>query len=72
MFNSDRSRFTNQADKGDPLLEAVTNCPFCRSSQVTSSGKAASTATYWRCTDCGEVWNPARDATGRARRPRSF
>jgi formate dehydrogenase maturation protein FdhE len=70
MYDSDRSRFTALAEKAEPIAEAVTECPFCRSRQVTQSGKAATTATYWRCIDCGELWNPVRDAAGRQRRGR--
>jgi len=70
MYDSDRSRFTGLADKGEPVAEAVTACPFCRSDKVTQSGKAPTTDTYWRCLGCGEVWNPARDAAGRQRRGR--
>ena len=70
MYDSDRSRFTGQAAKGEPVAEVITDCPFCRSHKVTQSGKAVSTETYWRCVDCGEVCNPARDAAGRQRRGR--
>jgi len=70
MYETDRSRSASLADKGEPVAEVVTDCPFCRSHQVTQSGKVLTTATYWRCLDCGEVWNPARDAAGRQRRGR--
>jgi transposase-like protein len=70
MHDSDSSRFTGQAARGKPVAEAVTDCPFCRSNKVTQSGKTVSTETYWRCLDCGEVWNPARDAALRQRRGR--
>jgi transposase-like protein len=69
MYDSDR-RSTSLADKGEPVVETVTACPFCRSGKVTQSGKTPTTSTYWRCLDCGEIWNPARDAAGRQRRGR--
>jgi ribosomal protein L37AE/L43A len=37
-----------------------TECPFCRSHDITTSGAKLSPGTYWRCTACGQVWHPAR------------
>jgi ribosomal protein L37AE/L43A len=37
-------------------------CPFCRSPHVHTTGKVVSHSTYWRCSACGEIWNPARAA----------
>jgi transposase-like protein len=37
-----------------------TSCPFCRSASVSTTSKVVSAATYWRCTTCGQIWNPAR------------
>ncbi len=49
----------------------VTNCPFCKSTQVTTATKNVSASTYWRCTGCGEIWNPSREvAQAGFRRPR--
>jgi len=31
----------------------VTQCPFCRSPQVATTGDAGSASTYWRCAGCG-------------------
>jgi len=36
------------------------NCPFCRSADVTTKSKVVNESTYWRCTACGEIWNPGR------------
>ena len=44
--HSDRNRFTSQATRGTPVAEAVTDCPFCRSTKVTQSGKTVSTENY--------------------------
>jgi ribosomal protein L37AE/L43A len=34
-------------------------CPFCHSKAVGTLAKEITTATYWRCQACGEVWNVA-------------
>jgi transposase-like protein len=44
----------------EPVLPDVTQCPFCESRRVTTTGDAASASTYWRCHACGEIWNPKR------------
>jgi transposase-like protein len=46
----------------DPSAVIATSCPFCRSSQVTTTSKTVSSSTYWRCQTCGEIWNPSREA----------
>ena len=47
----------------DAAVTAVTSCPFCKSSRVTTTSKTVSAATYWRCDGCGEIWNPGRAAS---------
>ena len=39
-------------------------CPVCRSQDVTTTSKVANVDSYWRCCDCGEVWNVERNRTG--------
>ena len=36
------------------------SCPACRSRSIVSAGKQPSATSYWRCADCGEIWNDAR------------
>jgi transposase-like protein len=43
-------------------------CPFCQSGLVTTKSKVVDAATYWRCTACGEIWNPARHQPVRSAR----
>jgi transposase-like protein len=45
------------------------NCPTCRSSEVTTVSKVVTAATYWRCGACGDVWNAGRrrEVTGYSR-----
>jgi transposase-like protein len=47
-------------------------CPFCRSSELTTTSGTFDTTAYWRCQKCGEMWNAGRlQETGRYReRPR--
>ena len=38
--------------------QAVTTCPFCRSTKVTTTSQKADAANYWRCEACGESGTP--------------
>lgn len=58
-------RFASGADRGEPVLKAITDCPFCRSTTITTTSKTVTQTTYWRCLACGEVWNPSRVVVGR-------
>ena len=44
--------------------ETPSRCPACRSTDVTTTSKVATTDAYWRCGACGEVWNVARHRAG--------
>lgn len=44
--------------------EIPARCPACRSQDVKTTSKVASVDNYWRCGDCGEVWNVARHRAG--------
>ena len=35
-------------------------CPFCRSTTVSTTNKAVTASTYWRCATCGQIWNSNR------------
>ncbi len=35
-------------------------CPFCKSKAVGTHAKEITSATYWHCQACGEMWNVAR------------
>jgi transposase-like protein len=45
-------------------------CPTCRSKELTTTSKAITSNTYWRCLTCGEVWNEQRLEAGNRYRPR--
>jgi len=53
------SQSPNAADAAPPA-----RCPACRSQDVKTTSKAASADAYWRCGDCGEVWNVGRHRVG--------
>jgi transposase-like protein len=36
------------------------SCPQCRSANTITTSKGTDSATYWRCLECGEVWNAGR------------
>jgi predicted Zn finger-like uncharacterized protein len=35
-------------------------CPACHSSSIVTKAKSPDADSYWRCTNCGEVWNVSR------------
>jgi hypothetical protein len=45
-------------------LDAPPACPKCRSLDTSSAAKQPTSNSYWRCLDCGEVWNPSLLASG--------
>ena len=42
------------------IAPAPKSCPVCRSAHVSTSNKAQRSDAYWRCDQCGHIWNPAR------------
>lgn len=38
------------------------SCPSCKSAAIVAAAKVPSAGGYWRCTVCGDIWNPARTA----------
>jgi transposase-like protein len=40
-------------------------CPACTSASVTTTAKHPDIDSYWRCDQCGEVWNVSRRHKGR-------
>ena len=48
-----------------PLAEprVPTVCPNCQSSAIATASKVANAESYWRCQNCGDVWNPTRSQT---------
>jgi transposase-like protein len=42
------------------------HCPFCRATTIRTASEKADVTSYWRCEQCGEVWNADRlPAVGR-------
>jgi transposase-like protein len=47
-----------------PVSRAPSQCPACGSSDVKTSSKVVTPDCYWRCENCGEVWNVGRRKAG--------
>ena len=60
---NDRSDIMRETN-GPEEPEVPARCPACRSQDVKTTSKVASVDAYWRCGDCGEVWNVARNRAG--------
>jgi predicted Zn finger-like uncharacterized protein len=45
-------------------------CPACQSSSIVTKAKIPDADSYWRCTNCGEVWNMLRSQNDRPTRYR--
>jgi hypothetical protein len=66
------SEFRNGIVDRSSLATAVTiptACPACQSPAITTAGRKPDDNAYWRCGDCGEIWNASRREGGRQRRP---
>ena len=60
--------FTSRTNPGDTFAPPVprtvpASCPTCRSSSIVTTSKIPDAESYWRCTNCGEVWNDSRRQT---------
>ena len=65
MSDPSRPRGDSMSEPKDPVEIVVpARCPACRSQDVKTTSKVASADAYWRCGDCGEVWNVARHRAG--------
>ena len=43
-----------------PVSRVPSQCPACGSPDVKTSSKVVTPDCYWRCENCGEVWNVGR------------
>jgi predicted Zn finger-like uncharacterized protein len=50
----------NLAPRSESEGQAPTTCPSCQSSSIVTTEKSPDASTYWRCENCGEVWNDSR------------
>lgn len=58
-------RYSDSGPAGDaPDTTAPSNCPSCRSTDVSTTSKVVNAESYWRCAACGEVWNAGRRREG--------
>jgi predicted Zn finger-like uncharacterized protein len=42
-------------------------CPACQSVSIITTAKIPDATSYWRCTNCGEIWNVSRRHEARPR-----
>ena len=66
--------FNNFPRSSDPApsdlsIHLPNACPTCRSALIVTTSKNPDVTSYWRCRECGEIWNVARrhDHTGAGR-----
>ncbi len=65
------NRFDSRADDATRLAgssqagDVPTSCPACGSSSIVTTAKNPDSNSYWRCKDCGEVWNASRSDVAR-------
>ena len=64
MRIADRTR--NQEIRRE--MKTPSACPACGSRDMTTTSKAVTVESYWRCVSCGEVWNQNRRETTNAGR----
>jgi len=65
-----RGNAPDQSVQPDPAATAPASCPTCQSRSITTTAKTPDSTSYWRCTDCGEVWNDSRRHAARQGRQR--
>jgi transposase-like protein len=63
-----RHRFSDRL--GEVEVRSPTSCPVCRSRELTTTSKTVTSASYWRCLTCGEIWNAERLEAGSRLWPR--
>lgn len=49
---------------GQETVRPPTTCPACKSRELTTTSKTVTSASYWRCLTCGEIWNAERLEAG--------
>jgi len=56
-------RSGTSADAPSKVPIPVESCPTCQSTAVVTTAKIPDSDSYWRCTACGDIWNPKRQST---------
>jgi transposase-like protein len=53
---------SNQADRSGSATAVTlpTVCPGCQSRSISTTARSPDEHAYWRCGECGEIWNVAR------------
>jgi predicted Zn finger-like uncharacterized protein len=58
----------DRSSPANPEPAVPTSCPTCHSTSITTTAKIPDSTSYWRCTQCGDVWNASRRTTARQSR----
>lgn len=56
----DTKRIAVAPDSAAAHPPAALDCPFCGSTQTTTTSKSPDDRSYWRCRACGDIWNASR------------
>jgi predicted Zn finger-like uncharacterized protein len=59
FFDSRHNR-TRPPEPSTLVVKVPAACPTCRSAAIVTAAKTPDASTYWRCTECGDVWNDSR------------
>jgi predicted Zn finger-like uncharacterized protein len=51
---------TGRSAPSNPGTHIPVSCPTCQSPSITTTAKIPDASSYWRCTQCGDVWNDSR------------
>jgi transposase-like protein len=60
------------SDRSEPaeVIPPPAACPKCKSQSISTTARVPDQHAYWRCSNCGEVWNDVRHkAAARNRMP---
>jgi len=53
-----------RSESSSPVRTPPT-CPSCRSTDTVTTSASPDAESYWRCTQCGDIWNVVRSQTNR-------
>lgn len=51
---------TDRPDRLAGTHSVPASCPVCQSTSIVTKSKNPDENSYWRCTNCGEIWNVSR------------
>ena len=60
MSNYQSRRAFGTGFTSDPAPNIPVVCPTCQSPSIATTAKTPNADSYWRCAQCGEIWNASR------------